>query len=339
MATASERIAAALKKKHGGIITTMAGGNVGLVRGVISTGIAAVDNHLLGIGGLAWERITEVFGAESSGKSSFVMACIAAAQRANAAAVYVDAENACTQERAEVFGIDRSSLIMASDLDSAEQGLGIILDAVLAHPKDKDAPPMLGVYDSVPAAVTIAERESDLGDAHMAPLSRLMSKMIPRLVQALRGRNAHVLFVNQVREKPGVMFGSPEYTPGGKALKFYASARLRFRGVKVRDGGLEVEVKSVKNKLAEPRRELTSFLNFKKGWDDTWTTLNFAKDAGAVEKRSRDADGALEALGWDIPAVPVSPMAKVAGALREKAAQEEAGKDAAPAGKKTSRRK
>lgn len=326
--TAAERIMAALAKKHGKIVTTMEAGNVGQVRGAIPTGLAPVDRHLLGVGGLAYERITEVFGAESSGKSSFVMAALASAQRVGGAGVYVDAENACTQERAGVFGIDRSSLVMVSDLDSAEQGLGVICDAIAAHPKDRDAPPLLCVYDSVPAAETEAEREMDLDDARMSPMARLLSKTVPRIVQLLRGRNAHALFVNQVREKPGVMFGSPEYTPGGKALKFYASARLRFRGVKVRDGGLEVEIKTPKNKLAEPRRELLAFLDFKRGWDDAWTTLNHAKDSGAVAKGSRDAGDALEALGWDVPAW-TGPQSAPA----------EEGRAALPAGKGKGRRK
>jgi protein RecA len=289
------RIQAALAKKHGDIVTTMEAGNVGLVRGAVTGPLETLDRYLLGINGLAWERISEVYGAESSGKSSYVMGCLGAIQRIGGVGVYVDAENACTQERAEVFGIDRSQLLMVSDLENAEQGLQVLYDAVKAHHGKE---PMLAVYDSVPAAVTKAEAESESEDHHMAPLARLMSKMVPRFVQLLRGKNAHVLFVNQTREKPGVMFGSPEYTPGGKALKFYASARLSFRGVKVRDGGLEVKVRCIKNKLSEPRREMTTFLNFKKGWDDGWTTLNHAKDLGLIKKDSRNVVEARRALGW-----------------------------------------
>ena len=322
--TALARIQAALAKKHGDIVTTMEKGNVGLARGAVTGPLEALDRYLLGVNGLAWERISEVFGAESSGKSSYVMACLGAVQRVGGLGVYVDAENACTQERARVFGIDRSQLVMVSDLENAEQGLQILYDAVKAHHGKE---PMLAVYDSVPAAVTKAEAESESDDMHMAPLARLMSKMIPRFVQVLRGKNAHVLFVNQTREKPGVMFGSPEYTPGGKALKFYASARLRFRGVKVRDGGLEVEIRCVKNKLGEPRREMLAFLDFKKGWDDAWSTLDLAKEQKLIEKGSRNVVDARAALGW-----PAREVLEAAESLGWKGAAEPAPKKAKKGG-------
>lgn len=357
--SALARIQAALSKKYGDIVTTMEKGNVGLVRGAITGPLEALDRWVLGVNGLAFERISEVFGAESSGKSSYVMGCLGAVQRVGGLGVYVDAENACTQERANVFGINRSQLLMVSDLENAEQGLQLLLDAVRAH---NGKEPMLGVYDSIPAAVTKAESESEAEAAHMAPMARLMSKMIPRFVQALRGKNAHVLFVNQLREKPGVMFGSPEYTPGGKALKFYASTRLRFRGVKVRDGGLEVEIRSVKNKLAEPRREMLAFLHFKKGWDNDWTTLSHAKDLKAIPSSSRNVVEARRELGWPARELEVDPVGpkgatveatakpkpkKVMEKGTEYAAFEEADaalavtaeKIEAPKGKKTGRRK
>lgn len=295
---AIDAIFAGLAKKHGASsITTMSKGQQGLVRGVIPGPLEALNRYTLGVGGLAWERITELYGPESSAKSSIVMGWIAATQVAGGVGYYVDAENVLTQERAAVMGIDRENLLMSPDIDSAEQAGDLMLSALAAVPKDV---PFLGVWDSVAAMETAAEAKGDVGDMHMSPMARFLSSYLRKLLKALKGRQAHVVFVNQIREKPGVMFGSPEYTPGGKALKFYSSVRLRTRAVKVRDGGLEVLIKSVKNKLAEPHRELNAFLHFKKGWDSRWTTLNYAKDLKLISNKSQDVEAAREALGWNV---------------------------------------
>jgi len=295
---ALDAIFKSVEKKHGKTaVTTMERGQQGLIRGVIPTHIEAVNRWLVGPGGLPWERITEVFGPESSGKSSFVMGCVAAAQGSGGVGYYVDAENVLTQERAGVMGVDRNQLVMSPDVDSAEHAGALLIDTMLACPKDT---PFLGVWDSIPAMETEAEAKGDVGDNFMSPMARFLSQYLRKLVKLMRGRSAHVIFVNQIREKPGVMFGSPEYTPGGKALKFYASTRLRTKGVKRRDGGLEVIIKSVKNKLAEPGRELTTFLHFQKGWDNDWTTLNLAKDLKVLPDASRDPEAARVKLGWQV---------------------------------------
>lgn len=282
-------------KKHGDAITTMDKGLIGTLRGSVASPLTALNHHLLGVGGFAYERMSEVFGPESSGKSSLVMGTLASVQKTGGIGYYVDAENVCTQERAKMLGLDTGQLLMSPDVDSAEQAGQLLLDVVNAHTSDV---PLLAAWDSVPAFETEAEAKGDVGDNFMSPMARFLSGYLRKLTKALRGKNAHVIFVNQIREKPGVMFGNPEYTPGGKALKFYASIRLRTRGVKPRDGGLEIKIKSVKNKLTEPGRELTTFLHFQKGWDDAWTTLNHAKDQQVVAQGTRDSLAAAEALGW-----------------------------------------
>lgn len=310
---ALDAIFSKVEKKHKGALTTMARGQQGLVLGTMRTPLEAMDRWLLGVGGLAWERITEVYGPESSGKSSLVMGCVAATQRSGGVGFYVDAENVLTQERAEVMGVNREQLVMAPDVESAEHAGQLLLDTLLACPREV---PFLGVYDSIPAMETAAEAKGDVGDHHMSPMARFLSQYLRKLVRALRGRAAHVIFVNQIREKPGVMFGSPEYTPGGKALKFYSSVRLRTKGLKRRDGGLEVAIKNIKNKLHEPHREVLTFLHFQKGWDDGWTTLNLAKDQKLVPDRSQDVEAARAALGW-----PAAEAAERLGAPAEKIAR------------------
>lgn len=318
---ALEKIFAAVEKKHGkGSIKMM--GNAGVVRGCIPSALEAVDRFILGPGGWPWEKISEVYGPESSGKTSLVLAAIAAVQRIGGVGFHVDAENALSDDRARAFGVDRETLLLADDLSNAEEAGAELLTALEATPKGV---PFLGVFDSVAAMETKAQADGEVGDAHMSPMARFMSAYMPKVKNALKGKDAHVIFVNQTRVKPGVMFGNPEYTPGGNALKFFASTRIRLgRSGKPRDGGIEVKVKSVKSRFCEPGRELTTFLNFTKGWDDRWTTLSLAKDLKLVENSSKDYDEARDALGW--PAVDA--------ATRLGASAEDAGKIASPKGKK-----
>ncbi len=292
---ALEKIFAAVEKKHGkGSIKLM--GDAGKVRGCIPSALEAVDRFILGPGGWPWEKISEVYGPESSGKTSLVLSALASVQRIGGVGFHVDAENALSDERAMTFGVDRETLLLADELDNAEAAGAELLTALEATPKGV---PFLGVFDSVAAMETKAQAEGELEDAHMSPMARFMSSFMPKVKNALKGKDAHVIFVNQTRVKPGVMFGNPEYTPGGNALKFFASTRIRLgRSGKPRDGGIEVKVKSVKSRFCEPGRELTTFLNFTKGWDDRWTTLSLAKDLDLIEKGSKDYDEAVEKLGW-----------------------------------------
>jgi recombination protein RecA len=292
---ALEKIFAAVEKKHGkGSIKMM--GNAGAVRGFIPSALEAVDRFILGPGGWPWEKISEVFGPEASGKTSLVLAALAAVQRIGGVGFHVDAENALSDERAAVFGIDRDTLLLADDLSNAEQAGAELLTALEATPRGM---PFLGAFDSVAAMETKAQQEGDVGDNYMAPMARFMSGFLPKVLRALKGKDAHVIFVNQTRLKPGVMFGNPEYTPGGNALKFAASTRIRLgRSGKPRNGGIEVKVKSVKSRFCEPGRELTAFLHFQEGWDDKWTTTNLAKDLKLIEQGAKDYAEARDALGW-----------------------------------------
>ena len=272
----------------------------------------AVDRFILGPGGWPWEKISEVFGPEASGKTSMCLSALASVQRIGGVGFHVDAENALSDDRARCFGVDLDSLLLADEFGNAEEAGEELLTALAATPKGV---PFLGVFDSVPAMETKAQAAGDVGDAFMAPMARFMSGYLPKLVRALKGKSAHVIFVNQTRLKPGVMFGNPEYTPGGNALKFLASTRLRLgRSGKPRDGGIEVKVKSVKSRFCEPGREVTAFLHFANGWDDRWTTLNHAKDLKLVESGCKDYDKARAALGW-----PASEAAERLGAPLEAA--------------------
>jgi recombination protein RecA len=162
--------------------------------------------------------------------------------------------------------------------------------------------------------VTKAELEAELDEVRMAAKARFLSGFLPKLVGHLKGRDAHVIFVNQTRLKPGVVYGNPEYSPGGQSLKFFASTRIRLGRGKAADGVMEVKVKSVKSRFSEPGREISVRLNFAEGWDDRWTTLSLAKDLKLVEDGSKDYDEAREALGW-----PMSEAAERLGADPETA--------------------
>lgn len=299
---ALEKIFAAVEKKHKtGSITLMGKSNAGQVRGVIPSGIEALDRYIIGPGGWPFEKVSEVFGPEGAGKTSLVLACLGAVQRAGGIGFHVDAENAMSEERCMVLGVDKDQLLLANDFEHAEEAGERLFTAL-----DACTPgvPFMGVFDSVPAMVTKMEAEAELEDVQMAPMSRFMSKFMPRLIKKLKGKDAHIIFVNQTREKIGVMFGNPETTPGGKSLKFFSSTRIRVSKMATRDGGMEVKVKSVKSRFSEPQRELVAFLNFHKGWDNKWTTLNHAKDMKVTGNTAKDVDDARVALGW--------PMAEAA---------------------------
>jgi recombination protein RecA len=318
---ALEQVFAAVEKKHGsGSIKMM--GDAGKVRGCIPSALEALDHYILGPGGWPWEKISEVYGPESSGKTSLVLAALASVQRIGGIGFHVDAENALSDDRAQAFGVDRETLLLADDLDNAEEAGAELLTALAATPKDV---PFLGVFDSVAAMETKAQSEGEVGDAFMSPMARFMSGYMPKLKKALKGKSAHVIMVNQTRVKPGVAFGNPEYTPGGNALKFFASTRIRLgRSGPPRNGGIEVKVKSVKSRFCEPGRELIAFLHFEKGWDDRWTTLGLAKDQKLIAPSSKDYDAAREALGWS--------MAEAAQRLG--ASADDVGKISKPRGKK-----
>lgn len=219
---------------------------------VISTGSLAVD-AALGVGGFPRGRVAEIFGPESSGKTTLTLHLIAEAQKAGGAAAFIDAEHALDPEYARKLGVDVDNLIV-SQPDHGEQALEIASALICTGAVD------LVVIDSVAALVPKAELEGEMGDSHMGLQARLMSQALRKLTGHVARTNTCLVFINQLREKIGVMFGNPETTTGGRALKFYGSVRVEVRrGAVIKDGekivGNRTKIKIVKNKVAAPFRE------------------------------------------------------------------------------------
>src|SRR5512145_2428703 len=218
----------------------------------ISTTSLSVD-AALGIGGLPRGRVVEIYGPESSGKTTLALHVVAQAQRGGGMAAFVDAEHAIDPEYAKKLGVDTDNLLI-SQPDSGEQALEIAEVLVRSGALD------VLVIDSVAALVPRAELEGEMGDAHVGLQARLMSQALRKLAGTLNKSKTTAIFINQLREKIGVMFGSPETTPGGRALKFYSSVRLDVRKIEnLKDGqevvGSRTRVKVVKNKVAPPFRQ------------------------------------------------------------------------------------
>ena len=218
----------------------------------IPTGAINLD-AAIGVGGIPRGRVTEIYGPESSGKTTLCLHVVANAQKAGGTAAYIDAEHALDTDYAAKLGVDVESLLV-SQPDTGEQALEICEILVRSGAVD------VIVIDSVAALVPKAEIEGDMGDSHVGLQARLMSQALRKLTGAIARSKTSVIFINQLREKIGVMFGNPETTTGGKALKFYASVRLDIRRIgAIKKGeevtGNETRVKVVKNKVAPPFRE------------------------------------------------------------------------------------
>jgi recombination protein RecA len=247
----------------------------------ISTGAATLD-RAIGPGGIPRGRITEIYGPESSGKTTLCLHVIANAQKAGGLAAIIDAEHALDLDYARRIGVDTDNLLVCQP-DNGEQALDVC--AALIETGQVD----VIVVDSVAALVPRAELEGDMGAAHVGLQARLMSQAMRKLTAMLARTNCALVFINQLREKVGVMYGSPEVTTGGKALKFYASVRLDIRRrEQIKDGeevsGNAVRVKVVKNKIGPPFREATFDILFNEGIDKFGTLLDLAVDVGVVEK-------------------------------------------------------
>lgn len=249
----------------------------------IPTGSPALD-IALGIGGIPRGRVTEIFGADSSGKTTLALHIIAQAQRLGGQAFYIDAENAFSCEYAAACGVKWEEL-QISQPDYGEQALGIAEELI------KKACMDIIVIDSVAALVPRAEIEGEMGDSHLGLQARLMSQALRKLVAAMNKSQTAVIFINQLREKVGIIFGSPEVTPGGRALKFYSTVRIDLRkGDVIKHGsdimGIRVKAKVVKNKVAPPFRSAEFDLMFKSGISregdliDLGTNLNIFKKSG-----------------------------------------------------------
>ena len=247
----------------------------------IPTGAINLD-AAIGIGGIPRGRVTEIYGPESSGKTTLSLHVVANAQRAGGVAAYIDAEHALDTEYARKLGVDVDNLLI-SQPDTGEQALEICDILVRSGAID------VVVIDSVAALVPKAEIEGDMGDSHVGLQARLMSQALRKLTGAIARSKTSVVFINQLREKIGVMFGNPETTTGGKALKFYASVRLDIRRigpVKEKEDviGSHVRVKVVKNKVAPPFKQAEFDIMYAEGISHASLVLDIAAESGIVEK-------------------------------------------------------
>jgi len=247
----------------------------------ISTGSISID-HAIGIGGVPCGRVVEIFGPESSGKTTLALSVVAQAQKRGGIAAYIDAEHALDAEYARKLGVDIDNMLV-SQPDSGEQALEIAEMLVRSNAVD------VVVIDSVAALVPKAELEGEMGDSHVGLQARLMSQALRKLTAIVAKSRTCLIFINQIREKIGVMFGNPETTTGGRALKFYASVRIDIRRIASLKEGEEVigsraKVKVVKNKVAAPFRQAEFDIEYTEGISKTGEIVDLGVEHKLVVK-------------------------------------------------------
>ena len=282
-----------IERAHGkGAIMRLGADGARVQTAAISTGAINLD-HASGIGGIPRGRVTEIFGPESSGKTTLTLHVIAHAQKGGGVAAFVDAEHALDVAYARKLGVDTENLLV-SQPDTGEQALEIAEVLVRSGALD------VVVIDSVAALVPRAEIEGEMGDAHVGLQARLMSQALRKLTGAIGRSHTAVVFTNQIREKIGVMFGNPETTSGGRALKFYASLRLDIRRIAaIKEGneqiGNRVRVKVVKNKCAPPFRQAEFDIMFNRGISREGLLVDLGEEIGVVNRA-----GAWYSFGDDL---------------------------------------
>ncbi|MGI6787859.1 MAG: recombinase RecA [Acholeplasmataceae bacterium] len=270
-----------IEKQHGkGSVMRLGDKPIGKID-AISSGSISLD-LALGIGGYPRGRIIEIYGHESSGKTTIALHAIAEAQKLGGYVAFIDAEHALDPIYARELGVDIDNLIL-SQPDTGEQALEITEALIRSNAVD------MVVIDSVAALVPEAEISGEMGDSHVGLQARLMSQAMRKLSGVISKTNSTVIFINQIREKVGIMFGNPEVTPGGRALKFYSSVRLEIRkGEQLKQGqdliGNKINIRVVKNKVAPPFKAVSLDLIYGKGISRSADVLDLASDADIVKK-------------------------------------------------------